>query len=291
MAAGLGPLLLASVLFGAMAVCVQLAARHMGPVQVACVRFAGSFVVLLLATRARELWPRSASLGRLGLRGLLGAMSISCYYAGIGRAGAGLATLLYGTHPVWTAVWVAVLHGDRLTGRIVAALVLNLLGAVLVLGGSVQLGAGVGAGAAWALLGGVLAGGAVATASELRRTESASLVTIHFMAVGAMLTAPSLLGSLPPFTAPLALALLGVVLTSVGGQWLLHHGLGYVSATTASLAAATSVVTAASLQALVVGERLDARVGVAAACMLAAIALTSGGRSATVAVSLAGSAD
>src|SRR5262249_36352011 len=282
---------LASVLFGAMAVCVQLAARHMAAVQVACVRFAGSFVVLLIATRARELWPRSASLGRLGLRGLLGAMSISCYYAGISRAGAGLATLLYGTYPVWTAVWVAVLQGDRLTGRIIAALALNLLGAALVLGGSVQLGAGVGAGAAWALLGGVLAGGAVATASHLRRTESASLVTIHFMAVGAILTAPSLVTGLPPLSAPLARALVGVVLTSVGGQWLLHHGLGYVSATTASLAAATSVVTAATLQALVVGERLDARLGLAAACMLAAIALAAGGRSARVAVSLASPVD
>ena len=289
-AAGLGPLLLASVLFGAMAVCVQLAARHMGPVQVACVRFAGSFVVLLVATRARELWPRSASLGRLVLRGLLGAMSISCYYAGISRAGAGLATLLFGTYPVWTAVWVAVLHGDRLTGRIVAALALNLLGAVLVLGGSVQLGAAVEAGAASALLGGVLAGGAVATASHLRRTESASLVTIHFMAVGAILTAPSLVTGLPPLSAPLAVALVGVVLTSVGGQWLLHHGLGYVSATTASLAAATSVVTAACLQALVVGEQLDARLAVAAVCMLLAIALAASGRP-VAAISVAESAD
>ena len=141
-AAGLGPLLLASVLFGAMAVCVQLAARHMAAVQVACLRFAGSFVVLLALTRGRALWPRAASLSRLFLRGLLGAMSISCYYAGIGRAGAGLATLLYGTYTVWTAVWGIVLEGDRLTARIVTALLINLVGAVLVLGGGLQLGPG-----------------------------------------------------------------------------------------------------------------------------------------------------
>ena len=289
-AAGLGPLLLASVLFGAMAVCVQLAGRHMGAVQVACVRFAGSFVVLLVATRARELWPRSARLGRLVLRGLLGAMSISCYYGGISRAGAGLATLLYGTYPVWTAVWAVVLEGDRLTARIVTALLVNLAGAVLVLGGGLQLGPGAVVGAAWALLGGVLAGGAVTTAAHLRRTESASLVTIYFMAVGAILTAPSLLNGLPPLSAPLAVALVGVVLTSVGGQWLLHHGLGYTSATTASLAAATSVVTAACLQALVVGGQLDARLAAATLCMLLAIALAASGRPVT-AISVAGSAD
>ena len=289
-AAGLGPLLLASVLFGAMAVCVQLAARHMAAVQVACLRFAGSFVVLLALTRGRALWPRAASLGRLFLRGLLGAMSISCYYAGIGRAGAGLATLLYGTYTVWTAVWGIVLEGDRLTARIVTALLINLVGAVLVLGGGLQLGPGAVAGAAWALLGGVLAGGAVATAAHLRRTESAAVVTIHFMAVGAILTSPSLVQGLPPLSTPLVVALVGVVLTSSGGQWLLHHGLGYTSATTASLAAATSVVTAACLQALVVGEWLDARLVVAAICMLLAIALAASGRPVT-AISVAESAD
>ena len=289
-AAGLGPLLLASVLFGAMAVCVQLAARHMGAVQVACVRFAGSFVVLLVATRGRALWPRAASLGRLVLRGLLGGMSISCYYAGISRAGAGLATLLYGTYPVWTAVWGVALEGDPLTARIVTALLVNLVGAVLVLGGGLQLGPGTAVGAAWALFGGVLAGGAVATAAHLRRTESASVVTIHFMAVGAILTAPSLVTGLPPLSTPLVVALVGVVLTSSGGQWLLHHGLGYTSATTASLAAATSVVTAACLQALVVGEWLDARLVVAAICMLGAIALAASGRPVTT-ISVAESAD
>jgi DME family drug/metabolite transporter len=123
------------------------------------------------------------------------------------------------------------------------------------------------------LLGGVLAGGALATASELRRTESASLVTIWFMAVGALLTAPSFLTGGPSWSWSLVLALVGVVLTSAAGQWLLHHGLGFVSATAGSLAAATSVVTAAVLEAMLLGQRLPGRVLGGGVLMLAAVAL------------------
>jgi drug/metabolite transporter (DMT)-like permease len=133
------------------------------------------------------------------------------------------------------------------------------------------------AGSLLALLGGVLAGGALATASEIRRSESAALVTIWFMAVGALLTAPSFLAGAPPWSWPLVLALAGVVLTSATGQWLLHHGLGFVSATAGSIAAATSVVTAAALEAALFGERLGAGVVVGGALMLAAVALAGRG--------------
>ncbi len=171
-----------------MALCVRLAARDMPAMQVACVRFAGAFVVLLLATRGRALRPRAATVPRLALRGLLGAAAISCYFVGIGWAGAGLATLLHSTYPVFTALCATFALGDRFSGRLAVALGLNLLGAAIVLGTPSVAGGGALGGALVALLGGMLAGGAVATASQLRRSESASLVTIWFMAIGALLT-------------------------------------------------------------------------------------------------------
>jgi len=256
-----------------MAVCVRLAAADMAATQVACVRFAGSLLVLVAATRARALWPRPGNVRRLVVRGLLGGTAITCYYAAIERAGAGLATLLHSTYPVFTALFAVLLQGEVFTSRLAGALALNTLGAAVVLGSPRELGTRVVTGGLIALLGGMLAGGAVATASELRRTESASLVTVWFMAVGAVLTAPSFLTGTPPWSSPLALALVGVVLTSAAGQWLLHHGLGFVSATAGSLAAATSVVTAAALEAALLGQRPPGRVVVGGTLMLAAVAL------------------
>ena len=122
----------------------------------------------------------------------------------------------------------------------------------------------------------VLAGGAVATARHLRATENALLITTYFMAVGVAVTAPALLMGVPPLSVPLLLALGGVVLTSTAGQWLLHHGLGFASATQGSLAAATSVVTAAVLEALVLGVHLSAGTLVGACLMFSAVGLAVG---------------
>jgi drug/metabolite transporter (DMT)-like permease len=163
------------------------------------------------------------------------------------------------------------LLGERFTARLAAALVLNLLGAAIVLGSPSVVGQGVLPGALAALAGGVIAGGAVATASQLRRTESASVVTIWFMAVGALLTAPSFGSGAPGWSTGLAWALVGVVLTSTAGQWLLHHGLGHVPATAGSLAAATSVVTAAMLEALLLGGWPGRGVVLGGALMLVAV--------------------
>jgi drug/metabolite transporter (DMT)-like permease len=93
------------------------------------------------------------------------------------------------------------------------------------------------------------------------------------MGVGTILTAPALLAGVPPHD-PATCALLGaVVLTSVLAQWLLHHGLGFTSATQGSLAAATSVFLATALEALVLGALPAPRTFVGAALMLGAVAL------------------
>jgi len=65
----------------------------------------------------------------------------------------------------------------------------------------------------------------------------------------------------------------GVVLSSVGDQWLLHHGLGFTTTTQGSLGAATAVVTAAALEALVVGQWPPTRTALAAVLMVAAVGL------------------
>lgn len=258
-----------------MAVFVRVATRTMDPAQVTFVRFAGSFLLLFALSRGRGMRPRVESYGRLVLRGTLGTVAILFYFVGIGWAGAGLATLLHGTHPVFTALLAVGFMGERFTWRIGVALVANAVGALVVIGTGLEMGTRAGLGSVMALAGGVLAGGAVATASTLRRTESATLVTVYFMGIGGVLLAPSLLAGLPPPSSELALALVAVVVTSSIGQWLLHHGLGFTSPIVGSLAAATSVVTAAACEAIAIGEHVSARVAIAGAIMLVGVGLAS----------------
>lgn len=280
---GIGVILASAVLFGSMAVAVRIAARHMAGTQIAFVRFAGSFLVLLAFRSGRSLTPRSGNLAAMVLRGLLGAGAITLYYLGIEYAGAGFATLLHCTYPVSTALFATTLMGERFDARLAGGLALAVLGIAVVLGPGADLASATLLGAAAALGASVLAGGAVATARQLRLTESAYIVTTYFMGVGMLCTAPALLTGLPPLELlPLA-ALAAVILTSVGGQVLLHQGLGFAPATQGSLAAATTVVTAAVLEALFLGEHLSTHTLIGAALLVAAVALavSGGGRDAS----------
>ncbi len=275
---GLGVIFLASILFGVMAVFVRLAARGMPSSQIAFVRFVGSLSVLMIVTRGRALRPQPGNLLRVVQRGLLGAGAIVLYYHGIQGAGAGLATLLNCTYPVFTALFAATFMDERFDMHVAAALGLSLVGVVIVLHPSAALSRAAVMGALSALGAAVFAGGAVATARQLRSSESAILITTYFMAVGAVLTAPALVLGVPAFSTALLLSLAGVVLTSVGGQVLLHQGLGFAPATQGSLAAATSVITAAGLEALCLGEHLSAQSLLGAGCMVGAVALAASRR-------------
>jgi drug/metabolite transporter (DMT)-like permease len=271
---GVGVILVASVLFGTMALFVRLAAREMPALQVTFVRFVGSLVILMVTTRGRGLAARRGSVAPLVVRGLIGAAAISLYFVAIAGAGAGLATLLQNGYPVFAASFAALLLGEPFSLRLVAALALSLAGIGFVLGPEARLHPTVALGALAACGSALLSGGAVTAARHLRRTESASVITTWFMAVGALVTAPALAGGLPAPSVPLVLALVGVIVTSVAGQWLLHHGLGFISVARGSLMAATSVVTAAALEGLFLGQRLGPHVLVGACCMIAAIGLS-----------------
>jgi drug/metabolite transporter (DMT)-like permease len=59
----------------------------------------------------------------------------------------------------------------------------------------------------------------------------------------------------------------------VGGQFLLHEGLGFASATVGSLTAASSVVSAAALGALLLGEPLTITMLLGGSVLLAGVAL------------------
>ena len=270
---GLASLLLASALFGVMAVCVRAASRDMPASQIAFVRFVGSFLFMLAVTRGRELAPRPGNRNRLILRGVIGAVSITFYFLGIEGAGAGLATLVQNSYPVFVATLAVLLGDEAFTGRLGAALALSVAGALVVLGARIDLASATTIGILASVAASMLAGWAVVTAQQLRRSEDAAKITTWFMGVGVLVTAPALLQGVPHPSLETELLLGGVVLTSVLAQWLLHHGLGFTSASQGSLAAATSVFLATAIEALTLGDLPSARTLVGAALMLGAVAL------------------
>jgi len=268
---GLAALVLASALFGVMAVCVRAASREMPAGQIAFVRFVGSFLFMLVATRGSGLVPHAGNVGKLLLRGAIGAVAISLYFVGIEGAGAGLATLVQNTYPVFAATYAVLLGDELFSRRLGSALALSVLGALVVLGARLDLESATTLGILASIAASMLSGAAVVTAQHLRRSEGAAIITTWFMGVGVLVTSPALLGDVPPLHGATVALLAGVVVTSVLAQWLLHHGLGFTSATQGSLAAATSVFLATALEALTLGDLPPPRTFVGAALMLAAV--------------------
>ena len=276
---GLRTVLLASLCFGSMAVCVGLASREMPSSQVAFFRFLGSFAVMLAATRGRGLRVQPGNLLPVVLRGLVGALAVVLYFIGIGAIGPGLATLIQNTYPIFASIFAAFFLGERLSGRLGVALGLNVVGvAVIALGPDTHLGSRLTLGVLSSAASAVLAGTAVTAVRHLRRSESASLITTWFMGIAALATLPTLLSGLPPITPSLVAALLGVIVTSITGQWLLHHGLGFTTAAQGSLAAASNVLVATLLGALVTGEALTTSMFAGGTLMFGAIVLASRAR-------------
>jgi drug/metabolite transporter (DMT)-like permease len=231
---------------------------------------------MLVATRGRDLRPRPGSLGPLIFRGLVGAAAITLYFVGIAGVGAGLATLIQNTYPVFASILAALFLAERFSSRLGMALALNLAGvAIIVLAPGVGLAVHSVVGALSAAASAVLAGAAVTAVRHLRRREGASLITTYFMGVAAIATLPTLAWGLPAATPTLVAALVGVVLTSIAGQWLLHHGLGYATAAQGSLAAATNVLAATTLEAAVFGRTITPTMVAGAVLMFSAIALAS----------------
>jgi drug/metabolite transporter (DMT)-like permease len=270
---GVAVLIGSSLLFAAMAVGVRIAARELPALQIAWIRFTGSFVVLYVAARGRRLRPKPGNLSRVLLRAFLGTSAIACYFVAIQRIGAGLATLLHCMYPIPTTIIAVLVLGEAASWWLGGAIALNVAGLLLVVGPKAASGAADLQGFAIALTGAMLAGGAVATTRHLRSSEDASLITVYFMAVGAVLTAPALLGGIPAVSAVTVAALAAVILASAGGQWLLHHGLGFTTATLGSLTCATGVFTAAGLEAALLGEHLPAASLVGALLMSVAVGL------------------
>jgi drug/metabolite transporter (DMT)-like permease len=246
---GVPALVAAALGFGVMALSVRIAAESMPAPQIAFIRFTGSLSLLLLLAGREAVVPRSATYGRLVLRGLLGAAGITLQFVAIARAGAGTATMLHSTYPILTGLLAIPLLGERLTLRTAAALVLAVAGIAVVVGPASGPTSDLASGAAAGLLGSCFAAGAIIAARHLRRIESASLITTWFMAVGMLLTAPAILGGLPAFTPALAATLAVTIVSSLAGQWLMHSALGRVEAARAGLFLMGNVVAATLLEA------------------------------------------
>jgi drug/metabolite transporter (DMT)-like permease len=262
-------LVLAALLFAAMALVAKGAVAMLPGPEVAFVRFViglGACAVAALFSR-----PRLANWVGLVLRGVFGGSAVLLYFLTIAHLPVGVATLLNYTAPVFTAVFATVFLGERLARGTIVALVVTTAGVAMVIRAALPSGAlGLGP---WALAGigsAVLSGAAVTTIREVRKTDGPWEIFGSFCLVGAIVTGVPTLASWHAPT-PLAWAELGAVgALSVVAQITMTYALGYVRAAMAGVIAQLTPVAVLAFGWLLLGERM-------AGLALVGAALTLGG--------------
>jgi drug/metabolite transporter (DMT)-like permease len=272
-----------SLLFGVMAVAAKLVARRIPGPQAALVRFVIGVVAVAVAVAARRVVLRPRRWGWLAARGLFGGIAVMSYFACIERIPVGVATLLNQTQPIYTLVFAWLLIKERPSRAALIALPLTLGGVALIIGVRFSELHG-SSGELLGVLSAITSGLAVTSVRAARRdtgdglpSETAWSVFFSFTALGALITAPSVLPPAGHWVAPnghewLLLAVVGGA--GVGGQIIMTSSLQHVGGATAGIISQLTVLFAVAFGAIVLGDRITVSFAIGGAMTLTGVALT-----------------
>jgi len=251
----------AAFFFSLMSLLVRLAGAEGIPTMQ--VVFARSVVVLaitgLLLLR-QGVSPLGHSRPLLLLRGIVGFISLTCFYFALIHLPLAEATVIQYTNPVWTALLAAVFLREAIGRRELALSMASLVGVVIIARPTIVFGTateGLPALPVLAgLVGAVVSGLAYVIVRHVARTENPLVIVFWFALVSAIGSLPLLPGFVPPSPATVWL-LLGVGVTTFLGQIFVTLGLRAERAGKAMAVAYLQVVFAALWGALILAERPD----------------------------------
>jgi len=251
----------AAFFFSLMSLLVRLAGAEGIPTMQ--VVFARSVVVLaitgLLLLR-QGVSPLGHSRPLLLLRGIVGFISLSCFYFALIHLPLAEATVIQYTNPVWTALLAAVFLREAIGRRELALSMASLVGVVIIARPTIVFGTATESLPALpvlaGLVGAVVSGLAYVIVRHVARTENPLVIVFWFALVSAVGSLPLLRGFVPPSPATVWL-LLGVGVTTFLGQIFVTLGLRAERAGKAMAVAYLQVVFAAFWGALILAERPD----------------------------------
>lgn len=234
-------LLLSTVAFAGMGLCVHIAATSVSSWAMVWIRsmFGITLFLVWMLLRPKD-WPRPQRKGLLLVRGVLGFASLALYFYAITVSNASDAILLTYTYPVFSSLFGFWLLKEPLRPWIAISLALMVLGLWL------QAKGFHGDWRAWSagMCSAVTAGLAVVTVRKCRETEATLWIVMAFVGVASIASAiPGVAGLLDrslPVSVWELLLLVGVLATI--GQLCMTWAYRYVEVSMASLLSTMTIV-------------------------------------------------
>lgn len=245
-------MLTAALGFAAMGTLVKTVTTEVPPVEIVFWRsvVSGLLVVPLAWSRSETLRP--VNVAGHAVRGVVGAVSMFCYFTAISRLPyLGDAVLITYLSPLLVAALARRVLGERPPPGVWGALLVGLLGVGLVVG---PHGALEPIGTLAASCSAVLAAVAYVSVSVLTRTDSTSAVLFWFSVTAATLTAPALLDGPTIPSPPRMVALLAVGVLATGAQWSMTRAYGAAEASSVSVFSYATPVLAYAFGLALLGE-------------------------------------
>ncbi|MEM1042094.1 MAG: DMT family transporter [Bacteroidota bacterium] len=217
-----------ALFFSLMTLFVKLAGQRVPAMEIVFARsvfmVAGTYALL----RRTGTPPLGHNRRLLLARGVIGATALSLFYWAIPRIPLGDATALFYVTPIWTAVAAAFVLRERTAGRVVAGMVVSLLGVALIAKPSLLFGdsaAGLDPLAVTATVTASILSGLVYTiVRKLRETDAPNVIIFYLSVAGIVLALP-FAGSWVVPQGVEWLWLLGAGATTLVAQIFLTHGL------------------------------------------------------------------
>jgi len=173
-----------SALTGMFAVAKHLAATGLPVIEIAMFRMAVSLMFYLpWLIRHGAAGMRTERPAAHFWRGFLGASSLFCMMYAVAHLILADAMVLGFTIPLWSIPFSVLFLGERVRLRRSLATVAGFAGVVLV----VQPQGGIASAALVALLGAILASGAIITMKDLTRTEPTDRIVVYFFIIGTLM--------------------------------------------------------------------------------------------------------
>lgn len=245
--------------FSIMSLLVKVVGQRLPSQEIVLARSFVMAVLCALMLRREGVPMRGGRRDLLILRALFGFGSLSCFYYGVVHLPLADATVIQYTNTIFTSVFAVFALGERLRRREVLCLLLAIAGVILVARPSFLF-----ADAARlplvpllvALAGACFSGAAYVTVRKLEG-EHPLVVILYFSVVGVLGAIPNVARTGVAPTALEWLLLLGVGVTTLGGQVFITKGLHLERAGRASAAGLVQVLFAAILGALFFAEYPD----------------------------------
>ena len=232
---GTSVIALASLFFALMAVATRTLAGKVPAAEVSALRFVVGLVGAAVLFVGRRRGPDLKRWPLLALRGFFGGGAVLTYFLSIETLGAGAATVLNYSSPVFASMFAFLFLKERPSRASRVGLVLATAGASLVAWSGAQSSTdartlGIIAGFASPILGGA----AMATIRKVRDDTDSLTVFLAFCLVGLLMSLPPALHSWVPVTRSSAPALLAVGVLGLLGQLFFTWGMGHTTTTAGS---------------------------------------------------------